>query len=408
MSDGGTRNQRRQFLRKSMVGLAGATFLPPVLQDDEQRHPEKMNKEKKYITRKLGNTGLELPIVSMGVMNADNPNLVRAALDSGIVHLDTAHVYQGGRNEEMVGEVIKDYPRDSYVIGTKVVGEPVDRKTGLFTEDAKAGPFLEKFELSLKRLGLEYVDILYLHSVVKREATLYEPYLTAMQTLKKEGKIRCVGVSTHRNEPEVIQAAVDSKIYDVVLTAYNFRQPHLAEMDRVMAAASKAGLGIVGMKTQAGVYWDEERQNKINMKAALKWALQNENVHTTIPGFTTFDQMEEDLSAMEDVTLSPEEKKDLQLGMKTGMKGLYCSQCETCLPQCPASLDIPTCMRSYMYAYGYRNLRAAKETLESCLPADIPCETCSHCEVTCSNGFPVRERIRDIARIKDVPGSFLT
>ena len=56
----------------------------------------------------------------MGVMNSDNENLIRAALDSGIVHLDTAHVYMRGRNEEIIGGVIKDRPRDSYLIATKV------------------------------------------------------------------------------------------------------------------------------------------------------------------------------------------------------------------------------------------------------------------------------------------------
>lgn len=407
MSECGRGNERRQFLKKSVVGLAGVTFFPPVLQDDTKTQSQETKSKRTFRTRKLGKTGLELPVVSMGVMNADNPNLVRGALDAGMVHLDTAHAYQGGRNEEMIGEVIKDFPRDSYVIATKVAGEPVDRKTGLFTEDAKAEPFLEKFEISLKRLGLEYVDILYLHSIVRREATLYEPYVTAMQKLKTEGKIRFIGVSTHRSEPEVIKAAVDSKVYDVVLTAYNFRQPHLAEMEKAMAEATQAGLGIVAMKTQAGVYWDEERQRKINMKAALKWVLQNENVHTTIPGFTTFDQMEEDLAVMEDISLTVEEKKALQLGEKTGMNGLYCSQCEVCLSQCPKDLDIPTFMRSYMYAHGYRNLRAAKEALAFAHQADVSCNSCETCAVSCPSGFNVKYRILDIARVKDIPDDFV-
>ena len=49
----------------------------------------------------------------------------------------------------------------------------------------------------------------------------------------------------------------------------HFRQPHLKEMDKAIEEASKAGLGIVAMKTGAGVYWDSERQHPINMKAAL-------------------------------------------------------------------------------------------------------------------------------------------
>ena len=94
----------------------------------------------------------------------------------------------------------------------------------------------------------------------------------------------------------MLDAAVECGIYDVVLTAYNFRQKNKEEMGEAMARAAKTGIGIVAMKTQAGAYWDKERQEPINMKAALKWALQNENVHTSIPGFTAFDQLELDLT----------------------------------------------------------------------------------------------------------------
>ena len=114
------------------------------------------------------------------------------------------------------------------------------------------------------------------------------------------------------NEPEVIRAAIASGAYNVVLTAYNFRQPHAAEVEKAIDEAAKAGLGIIAMKTQAGVFWDRERQHPINMKAALKWVLRNENVHTAVPGFTTFEQMEIDLSVMEDSTLTPAEELDLR------------------------------------------------------------------------------------------------
>jgi hypothetical protein len=87
--------------------------------------------------RMLGRTGIEVPIVSMGVMNADNPNLVRAALDGGIFLLDTAHGYQEGRNEEMLGTVIKDRKRDSFVLATKVHLSTLDRKTGLFSKETR-------------------------------------------------------------------------------------------------------------------------------------------------------------------------------------------------------------------------------------------------------------------------------
>ena len=249
------------------------------------------------------------------------------------------------------------------------------------------------------------MDVLLLHSVAKREAVLFEPLMSAIQKLKKEGKARFIGVSTHRNEPEVIRAVADSNVYDVVLTAYNFLQPHLAEMHTAIDYAAGKGIGIVAMKTQAGVYWDKEKQDPINMKAALKWALQNRNVHTAIPGFTTFDQLNLDVEVMSDITLTAQEISDLKLTQTVA--GLYCRQCDLCTPQCSRGVDIPTLMRSYMYAFGYRNLLHAKDTLEGIDLNNLPCDDCSECGVKCSVGFDVRGKIAEIAKIGRIDDTFL-
>jgi len=397
---------RRNFIKKSATGLAGVAFLPSLIKGEEESKAEESKKKRKIIYRTLGKTGIKLPIISMGA--AENKQLLATALDVGIIHLDTANNYMRGRHEEIIAEVVKGRPRDSYVIGTKVY-VLTDQKTGLIKKGATAASFIETFETSLKRLGLDYVEFLHLHAPIKKEAVFHEAILSAMQKMKKEGKARFLGVSVHTNEPEVIRAAVDTKVHDVVLTAYNFRQPHVAEVEKAIDYAAKAGLGIVAMKTQAGVYWDRERKHPINPKAALKWVLQNENVHTTIPGFSTFDQMETDLSVMEDLTLTPQEKADLKMGEKLSMTGLYCSQCRQCMSQCPKELDIPTLMRSYMYAYGYRNLAKARETMEG-IEIDLSrpaCNDCTTCSVKCTMGFNVRDKILDISRIKDIPQEFL-
>jgi len=397
--------KRRSFLKWGAAGLAGMA-VKPISASPAGYSPAEtpITQRKDVIVRTLGRTGLKLPVISMGVMNSNNPDLIRAALDGGIVMLDTAHGYQGGTNEVVIGKVIKGRPRESYVIATKVPAPGRDRRTGAIPADAQAGPFLEMFDTSLKRLGLEYVDILYQHNLLARDQVLFEPVLNTLQSIKKEGRARFIGITTHGNEPEVIRAAVEAKIHDVVLTAYNFRQDHRDEVRKAIAEAASAGIGIVAMKTQAGAYWDKEKQHPINMKAALKWVLSDPNVTTAVPGMTTFDQLEEDLAVMTDLTLTEEELKGLRVDIHGG---LYCQHCRQCLPGCREGLPVPDLMRGYMYAYGYRNLGLAHDLLQELDIPTHPCLSCGTCTVSCAKGFDVADRIKDIVRLKDVPADFL-
>lgn len=397
---------RRSFLKKGLMGAAGFGALSL---GKANASGIKLAAEEAaggaFPTRVLGRTGIRLPIVSMGVMNADNENLVRAALDAGLTHLDTAHGYQRGRNEEMIGRVLKGRPRESFVIATKVAGEPRDRQTGLFSAETKAEPFLQKLDLSLQRLGLDHVDILYMHNVQFRDSVLFEPLMNALETAKKSGKTRFVGISTHSNQAEAIRVAADSGFYDVVLTGYNFREQNLEALEGAIDHAAKAGLGIVAMKTQAGVYWDKEKTEPISMKAALRWALRNTNIGTAIPGMTAFDQLQLNLEVLNDPVMKPEDWKDLHLERKAG--GLYCQQCRQCLSQCPSGLPLPSIMRSYMYAYGYGNLGAAHDLLASLDLPSSPCGECGSCRVDCIMRFDVKERVTDIARLSRTPREFL-
>ena len=385
---------RRDFVKLTLAGFGGLFFLPKIDMKQELRVVEAKGKEKKFVYRTLGKTGIKVPVISMG-MRTDNPNLVQVALDSGMVMLDTAQTYQRGQNEGMIREVLKGRPRDSYVIATKAHLRN-NQTTGLYTEEATEEAFLRKVDSSLKNLGLEYVDIYYHHNVWKRESALYEPILRALEKVKKEGKARFVGITTHMNEPEVIRAAVDSKFYDVILTSYNFQQKHYAEMRNAIAGASQAGLGIVGMKAIRG--GSRQTPTVKNSAAALKWVLQDPNVHTIVPGFTTFEEMNIDLTVMEDPSLTDSEKKDLQ--KEASLPGLYCQGCRQCLGQCPEHLPIPDLMRAYMYTYGYRNLGLAQDLILSLnLPSRV-CADCSDCLVKCSIGFNVSGKIRDIVRLR--------
>ncbi len=387
--------KRRTFLRSGLAGAAGlATINHTALAGDRPASQE-------IIYRTLGKTGLKVPVVSFGVMRSDNNALVKAAYEGGMRMFDTAHGYMNGRNEEMLGSFFESVPRESFILATKVKPAGVDSRTGLPSKETTAEDFLAKFELSLTRLKMDYVDILYMHAADSAEIVRHKEITAAMLDLKKKGKARFIGVSTHKNEPLVIRTMVEEGIWDVVLTAYNFNLAHLDDLNSALESATKAGLGVVAMKTMAGGFLDKEKTKAVNPQAALKWALSNPNVHTTIPGMTTFDHVNADLKVLADITLTAEEKSGLIAAAASG--GLYCNACQNCLKGCPANLPIPEMMRAYMYAYGYGNLAMASDLLRETDATSDPCTLCETCSAECIKGFDLRGKITDIARLKHVP-----
>jgi uncharacterized protein len=391
---------RRSFLRTGIAGAAGIVALSPSLVS-----AAKSDQGNEIITRTLGKTGMRIPVISFGVMRADNPNLCKAAYEKGIKLFDTANGYQNGNNETMLGNLLKIYPRNSFYLATKVKPAGMDRD-GKPSDQTTADEFLSKFNTSLTRLQMDYVDILYVHDIRNPEMLEYKPIINAIKNLKKEGKIKFIGFSTHANEAVVIDAAAAMDTWDVILTSYNFKQTYINELNSAIKKASLAGIGIVAMKTMAGGgFLDKEKTKPINSTAALKWVLSNPDITTTIPGMTDFDQLDLNIKILSDISITDQEKKDLLIAGNE--RGLYCTGCTKCLGACVKNLPVPDLMRAYMYAYGYSNPTMAYSLLSELGTNDNPCRDCSSCRVECTKRFDVREKIADISRLVKVPVEFL-
>lgn len=388
---------RRGFIRTGIAG-AGAIAISPLAAASP------LAEQKNIIYRTLGKTGLKVPVVSFGVMRSDNSSLCRAAHEKGMRLFDTANGYLGGNSETMLGNLFKEFPRDSFIISTKVkAGTDNNGKPNAQTTPEK---FMELFNVSMSRLKMDYVDILYVHDVTNPELFDYKPIINTVKQLKKEGRIKYTGFSTHRNEPLVIDAAADTDIWDVILTQYNYRLAYLPELQKAIKKAANAGIGIVAMKTMAGGgFLDREKTKPINTSAALKWVLSNPDITTTIPGMTNFDELELNSKVLEDISLNEKEKSDLVASL--GEPGLLCSGCSKCLDDCPKRLQIPDLMRAYMYAYGYSNPAMAKHLLGELDVSNNPCGDCDVCQVNCSRNFDVKQKIADITRVSDIPFDFL-
>jgi 1-deoxyxylulose-5-phosphate synthase len=156
---------------------------------------------------KLGKTGLEVSVVTLGCMSFGEPggrgrawtldeaacrDIVRQALDAGINFFDTANAYSAGRSEEITGQALKDFiPRDEVVLATKVFMpmHPGPNGAGL----SRKAIFAE-LDASLRRLQTDYVDLYQIHRW--DYGTPIEETLEALHDAVKSGKVRYIGASS--------------------------------------------------------------------------------------------------------------------------------------------------------------------------------------------------------------------
>ncbi len=392
--------KRREFIGKAAFGMVAAGLSTPLV----KKVVASQEQQPKIIYRTLGRTGLRIPIVSFGVMNSDSPDLIQRSLDMGINHLDTAHVYLRGNSERVIGEVLeRSGSRDKVYVATKMALNRDEDKGDFVLKGSEGAPgateenLFKQLETSLERLRTDYVDILYLHSCDSPQMVTYEPLMNAMVKVKKQGKARFIGTSIHTDVANVIRATTDAEIYDVVLAAYNYVQEEKEEIKQAIAYAADKGVGIIAMKTQGGRRLQQDSDAEINNQAALKWVLNDENVCTTIPGMTTFEQLDINMGVMNDLTLTKQELRDLQIA--ASMRGtLFCQNCRSCVPTCPNNVAVPSLMRAYMYAAGYGNFVQARTTI-----AELPekkglnvCRECSVCSASCRRGIDIGSRVKSL------------
>ncbi len=398
-------SNRRQFLRKSLLGISGAAMLPEALGNPPS---SSCNRDMAIDlpARQIGKTGIMAPVISLGTSGTTNPDFIRAAWNAGIKLFFSATYYGEGNNEIIVGNALKDLPRESYIVATAAPCNEVDNRTGLLRNDFNARAYIEKAEGSLKRFGLEHIDILLFPYAARKETLTHEGIIRTMEQLKQQGKVRFTGIASHNGTEEALYAAAGAGVYDLAMISYNFKIQNKKSIDEAISKAAAAGMGIVAMKTTAGVFRDKNGPG-INTEAAMKWVLQNENISSVVSGMSTIEQLRKNLNMTRNLRMSDQERNDLIEAMALSETGLYCQQCGQCIPGCPGKLDIPSIMRSYMYAYGYHNTSQAWNNLARTGISDHPCKACTECNVNCASGFDVRAKIEDISRLIKVPKEFL-
>jgi len=374
---------RRQFLKMGMVGTASAALGPGSLAEAAVRYAQSAPFVfPQPVYRTLGRTGLKVSVVSFGAMLTPEPEVLKIAFDNGVNYVDTARKYMDGKNEEIVAKALKGR-RDKVYVATKTL--PGSRSK----ED-----IIRDVETSLKTLEIDHIDVIQLHNLEGKDRIFIPETREAFARLKKDGKVRFCGVTTHKNEPEVLNALVDDtdRFFDTCLVKYNFESPKA--VSEAIARAAKAGVGIIAMKTQAGGYKTGALGTISPHQAALKWALQNQNITMGIPGMKDLSQLREDIAVMGMPFQYADER--ILLRYRAAVAGFYCDLCGTCEGTCQKGVEISTVNRALMYAEGgYRDLGLARSTYRE-LPATASADVCLECPVCtaqCAKGLNIAAKM---------------
>ncbi|MCX8081509.1 MAG: aldo/keto reductase [Bacteroidia bacterium] len=300
--------------------------------------------------RRMGKSGLQLSVLSFGswitfgkqIDNSIADHLMSIAYDAGVNFFDNAEVYARGRSEIVMGEILKnkDWPRSSYCVSSKVFfgyeqGKP--NQTGLSRKH-----IIEGCHAALKRLQLEYLDILFCHRPDKN--TPIEETVLAMNTLIQQGKILYWGTSEWSSE-EIMAAHAVAREYRLIGPAveqpqYNMFERTKMEKDYLLlfrdygmgttiwsplASGLLSGkylsnpdttntrLGIEGLEwLKEKTLGDQQKTEKIKQLKiianelgislaclSIAWCIRNPNVTTAILGASKPEQLEENLKAMD-------------------------------------------------------------------------------------------------------------
>jgi L-galactose dehydrogenase len=198
-------------------------------------------------TRTLGKTGLDLSILSFGASSigaefraidiAESLRCVHVALERGMNYIDTAAYYGRGMSEIMLGRILPEIPRESYVLSTKL---------GRYAPahfDYSAKRVAESIDISLERMRVDYVDIVFCHDIefVPLDQIVHET-IPALRKQVAAGKVKFIGVSGY--PMKMFRYMLDHADLDVILTYNHYTLQNDAALQLVPICKEK-GVGII-------------------------------------------------------------------------------------------------------------------------------------------------------------------
>ncbi len=301
--------------------------------------------------RKLGRTGLQVSEIGFGSWaiggtsygptdDEESLQAIEAAWQGGVNFFDTADTYGHGHSEQLLARFFKEKPRDKFILASKAGW---DFYHGGSKKNFQTDYIRFACEESLKRLQFDFIDLYQLHNP-SLELILNGDPVSVLDDLRKQGKIRFIGISVH-SEEEALAAMGDPRV-DTIQLIFNLLDQRMLE--KVFPAAKEKNIGVIAreplacgllsgkykaghkfVKTDHRNRWTEEKlalelekiskmKNVLSTerltlpRAALEFVLDQDAVSTVIPGAKTAFQVEENLKSSNDPQLRIQESFHLK------------------------------------------------------------------------------------------------
>lgn len=256
----------------------------------------------------LGKTGEKIPVIGQGTWGLSRwksaeyyqqwKRVLHQGISLGMTHIDTAEVYGMGMAERIVGEVVKEYPRDELFIASKLFPFRV------FHNSIKKAAYK-----SLERLHLDYLDLYLVHW--PNPVVSIEKHMRALEALVEEGKTRFIGVSNYSvNQVEIAMHALKkTELVTNQVKASVTAQKHLKDLpfyrkEKITLTAysplGHRGLATIADEQQKKLTLVAEKYNVTIQQVALSWLVSMEGV-ITIPKTVTIDHVKANARAAETV-----------------------------------------------------------------------------------------------------------
>ncbi|MBF0359114.1 MAG: aldo/keto reductase [Magnetococcales bacterium] len=392
--------ERRQFIQSSAALAVGAVA---GVGGSAGQVEAKDNKASVQKYNSVGRTKMKMSDISFGSGRLTSSSLILRAIDRGINYFDTAPDY--GESENIIGKALRRFKNREKIYLASKFCHPIAYSSGKshLQVGSSKDDYIASVDGSLKRLGTDYLDVVFVHAMGEKESfddekeRLFDPnMLEAVNELKKSGKIRYLAVSSHgpNNMEKLMLEAVRSGYFDIIMPAFNFMKfPKVPDLIR---EAKQNGVGVIAMKTLAGASDSNVELGPGKFEqAAFKWVLNHAEVDGLVVTFKSVTHLDDYLPASGQPFASVDQRF---LDSYAAMYGSqYCrTGCGDCGPSCVEGVDIASILRYQMYFENYGEEKRAMMAYKDVEKNAESCLACAddNCNSACSYGLSVGEKLR--------------